>query len=273
MLMAALEPVPATAAPGPAAAMVLRIPCFLDHRERFYLRLLSASLAAIHQPARIDCVNDLPGRRMWALMGEDQLDLIWGMQTPDKDRLLLPIEVDLTDGLAGQRILLIRPQSQRLFDRVTSIDSLRALNMVAGFGEGWFDAAVWKANRLQLVEFPGQFALMFPMVASGARGIDYLPRGGNEIVAEAAAYNSLVIEQHLLFYYERDMRFYLSPRAARHRQVLESALRAAEASGLKRRLIEQAFGADIKALGLAHRRRIRLASPPQEAARRPQLPR
>jgi hypothetical protein len=48
---------------------------------------------------------------------------------------------------------------------------------------------------------------------------------------------------------------------ASYRPVIERALKAAEASGLKARLIDEAFGADIKALNLNNRLRLRLPSP------------
>jgi hypothetical protein len=238
--------------------MVLRVQCFSDQRHKFYVQLLQSSLAAVHQAAHISCVHDVPGRRMWKMLGEAKLDLIWGMQTLDKDRAMVPIRVDLTDGLAGQRILLIRPQDQKIFDKVASLKALSETNLVAGFGEGWFDAGVWKKNGLKAYEFPHQFSLIYSMVTIGNRGVDYLPRGANEIVAEAQAHKPLSIEKQLLFYYDRDMRFYLSAHAAAYKPMIESALKAAEASGLKRRIIEQHFGSEIKTLNLAQRRRIQL---------------
>jgi hypothetical protein len=242
-------------------AMVLRVQCFSDQRHKFYVQLLQSSLDAVHQAARISCVNDLPGRRMWKMLGDAKLDLIWGMQTLDKDKAMVPIKVDLTDGLAGQRVLLIRPQDQKVFDKVASLKALRETNLVAGFGEGWFDAGVWEKNGLKAYEFPHQFSLIYSMVTIGNRGVDYLPRGANEIVAEARAHQRLSIEKQLLFYYGRDMRFYLSAHAAAYKPIIESALKAAEASGLKRRIIEQHFGSEINTLNLAQRRRIQLQVP------------
>lgn len=248
----------ASLAPAATDAIVLRVPCFSDQRSQYYVQLLQSSLDAIRQPARITCVNDLPGRRMWKMLGDRKLDLIWGMQTSDKDKDLVPVRVALTDGLVGQRILLIRPDDQEVFDRVTSIQALRDTTLVAGFGEGWFDAQVWKRHGLAVYEFPHQFSLIYSMVTIGNRGVDYLPRGAHEIVTEANQHPSLRIEKNLLFYYDRDMRFYLSPHAAAYAPIVEKALKAAEASGLKRRLIDRHFGSEIKTLNLTQRRRILL---------------
>lgn len=104
------------------------------------------------------------------------------------------------------------------------------------------------------------------MVAVGNRGVDYLPRGANEIGADAKTHSILIVEKHLLLYYERDMRFYLAKRAALYQPTIEYALKAAETTGLKRRMIEQTFGPDIKNLNLAQRRRIRLDAPHAEQA-------
>ena len=45
---------------------------------------------------------------------------------------------------------------------------------------------------------------------------------------------------------------------------MKAALKHAETSGLKNRLIELNFGADLKRLGLAQRRRIELQAPVKE---------
>lgn len=201
---------------------------------------------------------------MWKLVGEGRLDLIWGLQTADKDRRMVPIKVGLTDGLAGQRVLLIRPQDQKLFDQVSSVKTLHDTNLVAGFGEGWYDVFVWKTNGLRVYEIAEQFQLIYSMVTVGNRGVDYLPRGAQEIAGEAKAHGELAIEQQLLFIYNKDMQFYLSKHAARHKDIIAFALTSAESTGLKRRLIQKFFAADLSTLGLAQRKRIRLHVPPMQ---------
>lgn len=243
--------------------LALRVPCFPDNRQQFYVHLLQASLDAIHQRSRIDCVNDVPARRMRLMLDDGTLNLFWGIHTPEKDREMIPIQVDLTNGLISQRILLIRPESQIQFDSVTSLDALRNTHLVAGFGEGWFDALVWKANNLPTYQHRNDWSTIYAMVAVGNRQVDYLPRGVNEIVEEARAHKELVIEKNLVLVYDADMRFYLTPRSVKYKPIIEAALAAADTSGLKARLIEEAFGADIKALNLRKRRRIELSNPPQ----------
>lgn len=69
-----------------------------------------------------------------------------------------------------------------------------------------------------------------------------------------------MVEPHLLLAYRADFGFYLSASAARYRPIVERALEAAERSGLKARLIDETFGADIKALSLTRRLRLRLSA-------------
>jgi hypothetical protein len=261
--LAIIVPPPAQASPQLKGneALVLRVPCFSDQRHNFYLGLLNASFKATRHTLRLDCVYDLPGRRMWQLVEAGKLDLIWGMQSPDKDRHMSAVRINLTDGLAGQRVLLIRGQDQAIFDRVASLGDLRNTGFVAGFGEGWFDVTVWKANELAAYQMSNSFTLIYSMVAIGNRGIDYLPRGVHEISAEAKAHPQLKIEKNLLLHYNQDMRFYLSQQAARHRALLEGVLNAAVTSGLQARLIEQEFGADLASLRLSQRRKIRMELP------------
>ena len=134
--------------------------------------------------------------------------------------------------------------------------------MIAGFGAGWGDTKVWKASGLPLYEHGAPWNTIYAMVAAGNRHIDYLPRGVIEVLEEARLHPELVVEQHLLFEYRADFAFYLSPSAASYRPIIERALKEAEASGLKARLLDEAFGADIKALNLNSRVRLRLSAPP-----------
>ncbi len=72
-----------------------------------------------------------------------------------------------------------------------------------------------------------------------------------------------MVEQSLLMEYPGDFGFYLASSAASYRPILERALREAEATGLKARLIDEAFGADIKALGLNRRLHLQLSATPE----------
>lgn len=241
----------------------LRMPFSSDGHARYFIRLLEESLKQIHQPYHLDFVHDVPARRMWHMLSKGDINLFYGMQTREKDssKQLILVRNGLTNGLIGQRVFLTRRADAEAFAQVQSIADLKRTGMIAGFGAGWRDAKVWKAADLPSYEHAGPWGTIYAMVDAGNRHVDYLPRGVIEVQDEARRHPELVVEQHLLVEYQGDLVFYLAPSAASYRPILERALKEAEASGLKSRLIDEAFGADLKALGLNRRVRLHLQVP------------
>jgi len=261
-------PASSMSAPAPAygvAPLELRIAVVSDGRADYFVRLLEESLKLIQQPYHIQYVKDIPARRMWWMLGRDDINLFYGMQSREKDndKQLVPVRNALTNGLIGQRVLLIRHADTAAFAQIRSVGDLKRTGLIAGFGAGWGDTKVWKAAGLPLYEHAAPWNTVYAMVAAGNRHVDYLPRGVIEVLKEARAHPELAVEQHLLFEYRADFGFYLNPSVAHYRPIIERALKAAEASGLKARLIDEAFGADIKALNLNRRLRLRLLPTPK----------
>ena len=261
MLLAAL---PAFGQAETVAPLELRIAVVSDGHATYFLRLLEESLQLIHQPYHIHYVKDIPARRMWWMAGKGDINIFYGMRSKDKDgsTRIVPVRNALTNGLIGQRVFLIRRADQQVFARVQSVDDLRSTGLIAGFGAGWGDARVWKATALPLYEHAAPWNTIYAMVAAGNRHVDYLPRGVIEVSKEARAHPELVVEPHLLVDYPGDFGFYLTSEAASYRPIIERALREAEATGLKARLIDEAFGADIRALDLHRRLHLHLAATP-----------
>lgn len=251
-------------APASAVApLELRVAVVSDGRADYFVRLLEESLKLIGQPYNIQYVKDVPARRMWWMLGRGEINLFYGMQTKEKDndKQLVPVRNGLTNGLIGQRVLLIRRADADVFAQVRSVEDLKRTGLIAGFGAGWHDTQLAKAAGLPLYEHTAPWNTIYAMVAAGNRHVDYLPRGIIEVLDEARAHPELMVEQHLMLAYRADFVFYLDATAAHYRPILERALKEAEASGLKARLIEEAFGADIKALNLNRRLRLQLPAP------------
>jgi hypothetical protein len=244
------------------APLELRIAVLSDGHATYFIRLLEESLKLIHQPYRIHYAKDIPARRMWRMLGTGEINLFYGMQTKEKDsnEQIVRVENPLTNGLIGQRVLLIRRADTDVFARIQSVGELKRSKMVAGFGFGWGDAKVWRAAGLPLYEHAAPWTTIYAMVAAGNRRVDFLPRGVIEVLEEARAHPELTVEQHLLVDYRGDFSFYLAKSAGNYRPIIERALREAEATGLKARLIAEVFGADLKALSLDRRVRLRLSS-------------
>ena len=257
-----------TSAPVPVsgvAPLELRVAVVSDGRADYFVRLLEESLKLIKQPYNIQYIKDIPARRMWWMLGQGDINLLYGIQSKDKDgsKELVPVRNALTNGLIGQRVLLIRRTDAEAFARVRSVGDLKRTGLIAGLGAGWHDAKVFKASDLPLYEHTAPWSTIYAMVAAGNRRVDYLPRGVTDVLEEARAHPELVVEQHLLLAYQADFIFYLDATAARYRPILERALRQAEITGLKARLIEETFGTDIRALQLNGRLRLNL--PPGQA--------
>lgn len=252
-------PFSSASAPTPAP-LELRIAVVSDGRADYFIRLLEESLKLIKQPYHIQYVKDLPARRMWSMLDKGDINLFYGMQSQEKDNdpHLVAVRNGLTNGLIGQRVLLVRHADTQAFARVRSVADLKRTGLIAGFGAGWGDTKVWKASGLPLYEHAAPWHTIYAMVAAGNRHVDYLPRGVIEVLEEARAHPELVVEQDLLLTYRADFGFYLSASAAQYRPIIERALKAAETSGLKARLIDAEFGADIKALNLNRRLRLHL---------------
>lgn len=252
----------AVAAPAAEVApLELRVAVVSDGRADYFVQLLEESLKLIKQPYHIQYVKDLPARRMWSMLGAGEINLFYGMQSPEKnnDPNLVPVRNPLTNGLVGQRVLLVRSTDTDTFAQVRSVADLKRTGLIAGFGAGWGDTRIWKTAGLPLYEHAAPWHTIYAMVAAGNRHVDYLPRGVIEVLEEARAHPELVVEPHLLLAYRADFGFYLSTSAARYRPIIERALKAAETSGLKARLIDETFGADIKALNLNRRLRLPLS--------------
>lgn len=99
---------------------------------------------------------------------------------------------------------------------------------------------------------------------SVSRAVNYFPRGVTEIYQESILNPHLAIEQHLLFQYQRDFKFYLSPQAAQYQALLEQALKAAQESGLMRELTEKYWGESLSLLRLDQRQVIELQVPVED---------
>ncbi len=242
--------------------IALRVVTLPQDRHLYYTRLLEESLRAAGYEPELIFVKDVPEPRLWGMVAQDQLSLIWGVQTSARDHDYASIKNALTNGLIGQRILLVKAGHAGDYAQVRTLDDFRKLGKVGSVGVNWFEAEVWNFNLLPLYIKTGDWRRLFSMVENGDRGIDYVVRGAGEIAKEAAEYPGLAIEPHLILSYERDMHFYLSPGAVRYKSIIENALAQADRSGLKKKLMAQYLLPELKNLNLDKRVALKLATPP-----------
>lgn len=247
--------------PAWEADISLSLASFSNGNHLYFHRLLEESLTAAGHTVHIVSTEDLPQPRIVKYLETGQVTLYWILQTAERDEKYVLVDHKLTRGLIGQRVLLIPKGDELLYANVKTLSDLESLGKVAGLGSGWFDVSVWRANGLPLVEQSGDWRHLFTMVARHDRGVDYIPRGVNEIVAEAKEKPQLAIEPNLLLTYPRDLVFYLSTSNADLKPLIEAALKQAEKSGLQKRLIDEYFGPSMNSLNLDKRIRIHLKIP------------
>lgn len=212
----------------------LKLPAFGEYG--YYHELLKKSLEAEGYEVKItELPKDCEQKRVMEMMGadSDQITLTWVVQTEERDREFIPVEVGITNGLIGKRILLIPKGSQNEYDGIKTIEDLKKLEKVGGFGKGWFDIKVWECNGLKTYEKDGSWdPEIYRMVASKNRGIDYFSRGAHEIAAESGKYPELDVEKRVLLVYDKDMRFYLTKSNKKLKPILERALKKAKKRGI-----------------------------------------
>jgi hypothetical protein len=242
-----------------AAPLTIRYPDNGDHRHEYYVAVLDAALEQAGKPHHLEAVAIPRHLRSYLALQDGQIDLLWLLPNKERDQQYHRVDVPLTDGLIGTRILLIAPGDKR-FQAIDGLDALRRSGLVAGLGRGWQDVAIWDHNGLHRYEHNGDWNDLFRLLASRSRGVDYLPRGANEILDEAAAHPELAIEPHLLLRYQSD--FYFYTRDADLAQLLTYALLRLKADGRLAKLFEHYFRPAMTTLQLDQRVVIPLGSPP-----------
>ena len=231
----------------------------------YYHELLSEALKDWGHDLTLTRIPNLPQKRMNALFEEGQLDIIWLVASRERNQKYRVVDVGITQGLLGQRVLLVAPENKEMFRSVTDLAALQQTGKSGGFGENWFDITVWENNGLSYQVVPGEWRKIYKILPNPLRrertGIDYFSRGSLEIVQEAAMHPDLAIEPHLLLVYQRDFKFYLAKDQSELSVILESALANARDSGLMDFLIEKHFGDLLEDLNLSQRTRIQLETP------------
>lgn len=244
-----------------AKNITLIIPIHNNNSHLYYHELLTKSLSNYNYKLTLIPYKSYPQKTLLKLLEKDKISINWFLQSKEKDQKFTPVNVDLTKNLIGHRILLIPRNHQKYYNKVVNLKQFRKLQKFAAFGENWYDIDVWKTNKLNYKLINGDWRKAYKMLASKKRGIDYFPRGANEIIQESQLYPYLDIEKNLALVYNRDFHFYLSKSASKHRFLLEKALFKAKITGLMNKLINKYWGKHLKEINFYERKKIFLNMP------------
>ncbi|MDG9667692.1 hypothetical protein ONV78_08120 [Hahella sp. CR1] len=232
----------------------------------YYRELIESALTQAGYEYEITTSQPFPQKRVIQMLDKGDVTIAWMLPTAERDNHHVRVPVPITNGLISKRIMLIPEGRQAIYDQVRDLEDFRNLNKVAAIGKAWYDRRVWEHNRLPVMIFDGDWTAAFRPLAQGNRGIDYFPRGANEIIRESHKYPGLDIEKNLLLQYQSDFYFYLSHDAQSHVDAMTDSMNRARSSGLIDRLIEKYWGEDLAELKLSQRRVIHLDSPPEETS-------
>lgn len=243
----------------------LHVPFVTDTPKQnlYYHELLEKAVTeAGHTPKLI--VKKMSQLRIKLYMDDGKISIYWMVESTERNNRYIPINVGITDGLIGKRILFIKKGDQHLYDNVNTLDDFRKLGLTGGMGKGWFDVKVWKANNLRYREQDGNWKSIFNKIPLG-RSYNYFSRGLNEIIVESREHPDLDIEKRLALIYERDFRFYLSKTGenagAKYKDILDDSFEKAKKSGLLERLVRKYWANDFEALNYDKRIKINLTTP------------
>ncbi|ATC57284.1 hypothetical protein [Vibrio anguillarum] len=242
-------------------SLTLHLPTLQNNTHAYYHELLQKSLE--EQGVKVNIIitpDHVPQKRISKMVENNQLSLMWFLQTQERDERYAGINIPLTKGLIGKRILLIPPQLQPTFDTIHSLSDLQKAGLTAGLGVKWYDVEVWRNNDLKVYQQDGDWRNLYQKL-SAEGPIHYFPRGMNEVSDEAKSLPYLTIEQRLILQYQSDFIFYLSQETERYQPIIDRALRKAQNSGLMDKLIEKHWGNSLEALHPESRTIIHLDIP------------
>ncbi len=232
--------------------------------QQYFVELLKQAVTAQGHDLNMEVFNKLPQKRILYMLKHGALSTAWFLRKKEKDDKFAFVNVGITNGLIGHRILFIGKGRQQEYDTVKTLEDFRNLGKVGAFGRSWYDVDVWKHNNLTYIERDGAWRnKIYRQIGAGNRGVDYFSRGFFEIAGEYKEHGKHVdIEQRLVLIYDRDFVYYLSKPAEKYKALLEKALINARETGLMDKLMKQNLSESFDTIDLSKRIKIHLKNPP-----------
>ncbi|MFN4237434.1 MAG: hypothetical protein ACK4FZ_09405 [Vogesella sp.] len=241
--------------------MVLRVMSRATQGEAYFHGLLGAAMSAAGSPVRLQPLQEMPNARAELLLQQGKLDLHWFVRTAQRDKQFLRVDVPLTEGMMGRRVLMVPPKYANEYVAYRSLQDVQQSGKVAAMAHGWADIAIWQYNGLPVSPQRLSVPELYRLVAQGGRGMHYFPRSVIEIETERDHHAGLVPARGIMLVYAQDCYFYVSPRRPELQRSLQLALQQAQASGLRQRLFRQHYAAALSALELDKRHVLKLKLP------------
>lgn len=233
--------------------------------ENYIQKLLKASLGELGYDVNMTFSSDELGfeRGLGSLESGD-IDLFWSGNTDRANDKIYYIDIPMTNNLLGKRIIFIPKGDAHFYKDIYTVEDIRNSGKVGGFGRGWADVDIWKANNIPYFEKQnGNWEAIFIMMAKKTRGIDYFSRGVIEIIPELENIikknnYALEVEPNLLFQYKLDFFIYVNKKNEELNKLIEEALIHARDTGLMDKIVEEYWKKDFETLHVKDRRVIEI---------------
>lgn len=229
-------------------------------RVRYFVEILELALSKSNHQYQLEKTS-LPfmnESRSQKNLTANVYDVHWLNAQKSLDTDLQAIRIPLCKGLSGWRILFIRPESQRDFSSIKTLNDLK--HYTAGHGNDWPDAARYESLQLPQ-KLSGSWKGLFYMLKQNR--IDYLSRSALEIYDEENAFPelNLKVESQLVIHYPAAYYFYVTKTNKQLAADIKIGLERAIADGSFDKIFNRYFNERIKQLNLGHRHLITISTP------------
>jgi hypothetical protein len=201
-----------------------------DPKQSYFVDLLALTLEASkdqYGEYKLQPINfEMAQARTSAMIRRKQyIDLTWRMTSQELENELQAVYFPIVKGLMGHRIFIIRKDQTQTFDKQTTLNDLRRLNI--GQGHNWTDTDILVANGFRVTQ--GKDNLLIEMLKKGR--FDYYPRALHEPWLEITNEGTLTVEKNLLLHYRAPMYFFVNKENKRLYERLSFGLKQLFISG------------------------------------------
>ncbi|MGJ8680062.1 hypothetical protein [Paraglaciecola sp.] len=192
------------------------------------------------------------------LSNQEEIDVVFGGATIEREQLNHAIRIPLLKGLNGWRIPLVNKKNGNIFKNLSSTEEFKQL--LAGQFHLWSDVVVLQSNNIR-VHKATNVKGMYQMLHKGR--FDYFPRSILEVWSDMERHKQLdiMVEQHTLIHYPSAYYFYVNYQDVRLIKDITSGLESAIKDGSFDKLFNQHYGEQINKVKQTLRKTYQLTNP------------
>jgi hypothetical protein len=213
--------------------------------EEYPIQLLSLALAQTGVNYQLKHSENIltKGKALDRLQDNREINIVWGMTSPQREKDLLPIRIPIFKGLIGWRLLLIRQDMAERFEYIQKLEHFIKLAPLQG--RDWPDTKILQYNGFDVVTERTSSALL--KMLSNAQG-DFFPRSIIEVWEELAnndAVNQIQVQPTLGIHYPSAIYFFVNKKSVPLANLIEKGLEKAIENGKFEALFVKYYKANI----------------------------